>query len=597
MSERSAAVLEPPPLWMLWRNPIVRRYARARLRPAALGVALLLTVIAASFAYLFMPMVFERIEEGKVKNWGEVQRMVRQNPKRMGDPFVQALMQNPPQLQEPQVYQRMALLPLLVIQGVILFVLGTGQVAGGMTAEADEGIVDYQRLTPMTPMAKAAGYLIGLPIREHVMFLATLPFTALAIRRGGVMPETWVPVAVVFLTSLILYHLTGLVAGTVLRNRRWAFLLAMGLVFLLYSVVPQGARFGLPFLRYVTLWPVAMEHAGIFPRDQVEAWRLASGHTPGAGVPFFGLNFTPLQFTLLVQGSLILTLFVMVWRKWRRADAHLLSKPWAAILFLWLHTLVIGNALPLASTEQLFPSAGFRRYLVRQLWRPRMEEAVVMAAFYGILTLLLIVLLTIMITPSRDLQERGHRRALKSGRRGAPVTADESSAFPWVLVMTLAGAVAWAWFTRALMGSEWFRADPGWTSGLWFAAVLGCAALTFHALLESRGARWPFLTAVFGGVVPVLAALVLAAAARREVPKRAMWVAGASPLALAAFAVERSAPESGGERSRAVHRTAGEVLVAWTAVQCGLALFPLAWLRDHWRRRRAAAGSAGGAES
>ena len=581
--------LRPPAWWMLWANPVFLRYVRARLRASALGVSVLITVIVSAFSFLFMPLVFERVEEGKIRSFRELQQYVARNPRQLTEPVIQAVLQNPPRVQTPEMYQRMALLPLLVIQGVILFVLGTGQVAGGMTAEADEGMVDYQRLTPMRPVAKAMGYLFGLPVREYVMFAVTLPFSGMAIWRGGVAFADWGPVALVFATSVLLYHLTGLVAGTVLKNRRWSFLLAMGLVFLLYSLVPQGARFGLPFLRYVTLWPVAMEHAGMFPRDQVEAWRLASGHTPGAGVPFFGVSFSPLVFTLVVQGSLILTLFVMVWRKWRRAEAHLLSKPWAAVLFLWLHTLVIGNALPLVATDNLFPSSGFKRYIVRQMWRPRMDEAVVMCGFYGVLTMLMVVLISIMITPTQDSQERGYRRAVKAGRRGAPVLADESSAFLWVMFMVVTGAVAWAWFTRALMGSPWFRSDPGWTAVVWFGVVLGVAALPFHALLETKGARWPFLVTVFGGVVPVLAALVVAAAVRRETPVKAVWVAGASPVAQAALAVEHVSAEAGPVRAQRLHEAAGASLRTWLPVQAALAVVPLVGLRRHWRRRRTGA--------
>ena len=81
---------------------------------------------------------------------------------------------------------RGAIIPLLVFQGLILFVLGTAQVAGGMTAERDEGVIDYQRLIPMSPLSKVLGYLFGLPVREYVMFLATLPFTAWALWRGEV---------------------------------------------------------------------------------------------------------------------------------------------------------------------------------------------------------------------------------------------------------------------------------------------------------------------------------------------------------------------------------------------------------------------------
>ena len=50
-----------------------------------------------------------------------------------------------------------------------------------MTAERDEGVIDYQRLIPMSPLSKVLGYLFGLPVREYVMFLATLPFTGWAL--------------------------------------------------------------------------------------------------------------------------------------------------------------------------------------------------------------------------------------------------------------------------------------------------------------------------------------------------------------------------------------------------------------------------------
>ena len=46
-----------------------------------------------------------------------------------------------------------------------------------MTAEEDEGVMDYQRLVPMSPISKVIGYLLGLPVREWILFLVTLPFS------------------------------------------------------------------------------------------------------------------------------------------------------------------------------------------------------------------------------------------------------------------------------------------------------------------------------------------------------------------------------------------------------------------------------------
>ena len=49
---------------------------------------------------------------------------------------------------------------------LIMTVLGTGAVTGGIARERAGALVDYQRLTPMPPAAKIRGYLFGLPVRE-----------------------------------------------------------------------------------------------------------------------------------------------------------------------------------------------------------------------------------------------------------------------------------------------------------------------------------------------------------------------------------------------------------------------------------------------
>src|SRR5215213_8914544 len=136
------------PAWKVWENPIFRRYCQSRLRLRALGIALLITVLIAGFIVALVTSIGVGSHS------------------------------------KPADAARSGLIPLLVFQGLILFVLGTAQVAGGMTAERDEGVIDYQRLIPMTPLAKVLGYLFGLPVREYVMFLATLPFTGWLLFRG-----------------------------------------------------------------------------------------------------------------------------------------------------------------------------------------------------------------------------------------------------------------------------------------------------------------------------------------------------------------------------------------------------------------------------
>jgi len=499
----SAASIKPPvrhAAWNIWANPIFRRYCQSRLRPQGLGLALLITVLIAGFIV------------GMGNSIGIRSHMAVADAARNG------------------------IIPLLVVQGIILFILGTAQVAGGMTAERDEGVIDYQRLIPMSPLAKVAGYLFGLPVREYVMFLATLPFTAWSLWRGQVAWNVWLPLYLIVMSSALLYHFTGLLTGTVARNRRWAFLLSIGLVFALYTVIPQMARFGLVFFKYLTIRPVFEESlAGILPASAGAVAKAAERLLPT--VKFFNLDFSEAVFTVFSQGGLILTFIVMLCRKWRRAEAHLLGKPWAAGFFIWIQILLLGNALPLIEPGDLFPSHGFYR-MVRLMpdWAPKPGEAVLLSGIYGFVTLVLMIVLASIITPSADHQRRGWRRARKQGMSALPRLADAATGFWFVLVMAVAGAGGWFVFTRALVESSWFPGQVVPLSVLgYFTAVLVAGGLGYQALLEAKGGRVVGMAVIFVGVVPVMAGSVLSVISDRFIPT-ATWLIGISPASMPFYA-------------------------------------------------------------
>ncbi len=415
--------VHPPsrhPAWRIWSNPIFRRYCRSRLRPQGLGVSVLVTVLIAGFIVAMVRAISLQNE------------------------------------MDPSDAARSVIIPLLFLQGVILFVFGTAQAAGGMTAERDEGVIDYQRLIPMSPLSKVLGYLFGLPVREYVMFLTTLPFTGWALWTGGVAWQVWLPLYAVVFTSALTYHFTGLLTGTVAKNRRWAFLASIGLVFCLYTVIPQVAKFGLVFFKYLTITPVVEESLpGLLPKTVGAAVESIQKLAPT--VKFFGLDFSETVFTVFSQGGLILTFVVMLCRKWRRGESHLLGKTWATGFFIWIQTLLLGNALPLIDTGSLFPSRAFTRMVwVVQSRPPEPMEAVAMSGIYGLVTLVLIFILVGMVTPTTDSQLRGWRRVRKQGESSLPFFSDAATGFWAEIVMALAGAGGWFLFTRGLVESRWF---------------------------------------------------------------------------------------------------------------------------------------------
>jgi len=487
---------------------------------------------------------------------------------------------------DPVDAARTAIIPLLVLQCVILFVFGTAQVAGGMTAERDEGVIDYQRLIPMSSLSKVIGYLFGLPVREHVMFLATVPFTAWSLWRGQVPWDIWLPLYGVVFSAMLLYHFTGLLTGTVARNRRWAFLGAIGLVFCLYTVVPQMAKFGLVFLKYLTITPFFQESLpALLPKSAGAMVKVTQQLAPT--VKFFNLNFSEVVFTLFCQGGLILTFVVMLCRKWRRTESHLLGKLWATGFFVWIQILFLGNALPLIDPGDLFPSRGFFRMArIPSSWTPSPTEAVVMSGLYGLVTLLLILLLGSIITPSAERQIRGWRRARKQGATSLPILGDPATGFWWVLIMAMAGAAGWFVFTRALVESRWFPGQelPLLTFGF-FAAVMLTGGISYQALLEAKGGRAVTLAAIFVGAVPIMAGAVLGPIS--GLIPLASWVVGLSPLSMPFYAPGSllSLADLPPEAARAIPRA----FYFWLLVS----VVVMVWLvKRLWVARRAIAASA-----
>ena len=115
--------------------------------------------------------------------------------------------------------------------------LGTGRIASVTAEEKETGLLDYQRMTPMSPPAKILGYLFGLPAREYFMFFLTLPFLLHCAVVGEIPLLNLLHLYAVFFSSVILYHLTAHVIGMVVSKPRVASWVARISVLGLYSIV------------------------------------------------------------------------------------------------------------------------------------------------------------------------------------------------------------------------------------------------------------------------------------------------------------------------------------------------------------------------
>lgn len=327
-----------------------------------------------------------------------------------------------------------ALPGILVIQAIILMLFGTGAVASGISQERDEDLLNYVRMTPMSPTAKVIGYLFGLPAREYLLFAATMPLVIIIVAISGFSLLTLAHFYLVFFTSVLVYHMTALVVGMVAPKPRLASLMSMGLVILLYFALPNLSRVGITFFEFLTIRPTFF---GLLQQELPEELRIqaeASGIDTFEPVPFFNGAVRPTLYTLMVQGFLIITMFGIVHRKWRDQASHLFSKVGALAVFCGVSLFTFASLWAIVAQDEVY--ARIFHPFAEQSTVERMPETF----FFLLMTCIMIVsgtyvFLTCAITPSKNLALTGIRQAKRQGKSRLSLTSDAASSLPVALAM------------------------------------------------------------------------------------------------------------------------------------------------------------------
>lgn len=474
-----------------WRNPVFRRFFRGRLRFRKAIFWYLLTLIVTTF----------------VVSLGYTLQINGSQP--------------------PQTAARNLWISLLVIQGLILMVKGTGAVSAGLIQDRIDRTLDYQRLTPVSPLGNLVGYLFGLPVLEYAMFALTLPHLAFIAVIGNIPTGTLVSVYCAFFVCVVLYHTMGIAAGMVMR--RWVLgnMLSMLLVLFVNLLLPSlVSRLGLGFFQYLSVWPVIGQK--VLP---------VVGVTPSPGgnpflsifsdVPFYVWSFSPFTFTLLLQGALILTFGVMAVRRWKSSTRHSLSKPYALAFLAGFVVLAIGNVWPFVTRAEPPP-------LPFPMQNTETAVALVVGGLsyvYAYVVWILCLLLFAIIVPSHQHYVRGIRRALKHGRSSAGRWEDDSASLAVYAIFAAVAVGGLAILLREVSAAGFFETlgEPirSWRLSLTFALVLFYSALLFQTL----GLRRSVLVVLLVWWVPILAMIVLAATTE-SFGKLHAAVQSLSPLAL-----------------------------------------------------------------
>lgn len=431
-------------------------------------------------------------------------------------------------------------MPLLVIQGLIVLLKGTGRTASGLVQDKLDQTLDYQRLTPVTPLRNVVGYLFGLPILEYTMFALTLPHLAFVVVKGNIPLGTVFSVYLVFFVCAIFYHMTAVAVGMVMKRWIWGYLLSIFSVAFLNLILPTlASQLGLRFLQYLSIFPViGQEVAPLMNMQQFVPPPPQTSATPfnendmaflsfGDPVPFFEWTLSPFWFTLLLQSALIVTLATMAVRRWQKETKHSLSKPYALGILGVFIVLATGNLWTVITRESL----PFMLFGSRDIDQLSDVLAIGLPMVYTMAVWLLCIFLYANVVPTHHDYVRGVRRANKLDRAAARPWDDDSANLPFMMLFVafalvgyfvLYGTMSDAGYMSFLEGTGF----PQWRLPLVFGLVLVYSFMLLQ-VLQQRGT---VLTVLLVWLLPILVAIVASAAIQDLTPLQTV-IASLSPLA------------------------------------------------------------------
>lgn len=490
LARRSAGLMS------LWRNPVFLRFFRSRLRLRKSIFWYLLTLIIATFVVTLVYIL--RTNSGVA----------------------------------PRDAARSLWLPLLIIQGIILMVKGTGSVSAGLIQDKIDETLDYQRLTPLTPLASLIGYLFGLPVLEYAMALLTVPHLTFVVIVGQVPLGAFVSVYSTFFVCVVLYHMTGIAAGMVMRKWIWGYLLSIFLVVTVNLILPTFvSQLGLKVFQYLSIWPV-IGHKMLpllVPPDVLASVTAQNPFFSMAdAVPFFEWSLSPYAYTMLLQGALIATFGVMAHRRWKSSTRHTLSKPYALVFLCAFIVLVLGNLWP-AITGQYLPFALFGEVDIDDVSE---ALAIALPLVYCLIVWWLCMILFAIVIPEHHSYVRGIRRAIKHGRTAARPWDDDSANLGFLSLFVVAAIAGFLVLYGSVAASGFldFTREAGF--GLWrLPLAFGLVLVSTLLLIQVVQLKPTMLVVLLLWLLPILVAVVLSAA-RQDVTTVQAIIASLSPMAL-----------------------------------------------------------------
>lgn len=372
---------------------------------------------------------------------------------------------------------------LLGLQSILLAIIGATQVATAVGGARESGIIDFHRVSPLSPTATTLGFFFGAPVREYALFLLTIPFSLICVANDAPGLGGFVQTMVSLFLSAWLLHSLALLTALSSRKPK----AGKGVVGLVVFLVFFGGQIFLGVSRAATFVGLATTYG------------------------FFGLQLPWLLYVLLFAAPTLSFLLLASVRKMQSDRAHPYTKPEAAACLGVLATLILGAVWG---------------YEARYLSLVVLYILVVMGC-----------VLVATVTPNAGEFAKGVRRAERRGTARLSYW-DDLSLNRIVLVVLCGIVLAGATFSRYAVATDaatgFGSAGPVETGltiaiGVLVVAYVGLALQYFLLSLEKRGTTIMGLFLFFVWGVPLLVAAISGAAGAGE--GAGQFIAALSPVA------------------------------------------------------------------
>jgi hypothetical protein len=377
---------------------------------------------------------------------------------------------------------------LLGLQSVILVVMGATQVGSAVGAARASGILDFHRVSPLTPTELTLGFFFGAPIREYVLFACTLPFSLFCLAFGTPSVHGFVQLMVLLIACAWLFHGLALLNALLAKARANP----RGVVGLIIFVVLFGGNLIFGMSRSAALVDMDLR------------------------LTFYGISLPWLAVVLLHLAVVLYFIYLAARRKMGSERIHPLSKPQSIAALASLALLLVGT-----------------------IWRREEFVTLEIATLY--LLVITAILLLMMVTPNLPEYDKGLWRARRMGLAHLPWW-DDLSLNRVFLVIACAIVLATATFAAggaAESANFGFAAsrDSGSfplaiAAGVLVVAYFGLAHQYFALRFGGRARIYFSLFLFLAWVVPLLAgSILLMASMPIDAERESQVVFSLSPVA------------------------------------------------------------------